>query len=311
MPTSPDSVEAMERTAFCTGGLRGWVTGGGPCVLLLHGGPGLSGDYLSELADELGDGYRVAAFQQRGVAPSTFDGPFDLPTAVADVVRVLDALEWQRAWLVGHSWGGHLLVHVLASASERVLGALAVDPVGATGDGGMERFVRNLLDRTSERDRRRVAELEERAMRGEGTSEEALESLRLLWPAHFASPEHVMPFPPWLRVSVEANASLAAATVESLPVLERSLPKITVPFGVVSGAASPMPAPDGTVAAIPGAWLEVVDGAGHFVWFERPGSVRSRLQRLTGAPAPLTPASHFAAAVAVPCSGREQHRGNH
>jgi pimeloyl-ACP methyl ester carboxylesterase len=170
----------------------------------------------------------------------------------------------------------------VASAPDRVLGALAVDPIGATGDGGMERFGQNLLDRMPEEDRQRVAELEARAARGEATPEEALESLRLLWPAHFGSPEHVMPFPPWLRISLQANASLAAATVESLPALERVLPDIRVPFGVVPGAASPMPAPHGTVAAIPGAWLEVVEGAGHFVWFERPGSVRAGLRRLTG-----------------------------
>ena len=47
-----------------------------------------------------------------------------------------------------------------------------------------------------------------------------------------------------------------------------------------------MPAPHETVAAISGAWLEVVTGAGRFVWFERPGSVRAGLQRLTGAAIP-------------------------
>jgi pimeloyl-ACP methyl ester carboxylesterase len=38
-----------------------------------------------------------------------------------------------------------------------------------------------------------------------------------------------------------------------------------------------------TVESIPGAWLEVVDEAGHFPWFERPGSVRAALERLTAA----------------------------
>jgi pimeloyl-ACP methyl ester carboxylesterase len=272
----------MERTTFRSGGLEGWVAGEGLPVLLLHGGPGLSYEYLDGLAAELAGGYRVAAFQQRGVAPSTLDGPFDIPTAVADVMRVLDALAWERAWVVGHSWGGHLLTHVLASAPERVLGGLAVDPFGATGDGGTERFEQALVARTPEADRQRAAELDEHAMRGEATAEEMLESLRLVWRAYFASPERVIPFPADLRVSVQAYGALLAAAIEALPALERSLPAIDVPFGVVSGAASPMPAPEATVAAIQGAWLEVVAGAGHFVWFEQPGSVRAGLQRLTG-----------------------------
>jgi hypothetical protein len=31
---------------------------------------------------------------------------------------------------------------------------------------------------------------------------------------------------------------------------------------------------------IPGAWIEVVEGAGHFIWVERPGAVRAALRRL-------------------------------
>ena len=72
----------MTREPFRAGALGGWVEGDGPPVLLLHGGPGLSFDYLDWLADEIGPGYRVAAFQQRGLEPSTVDGPFDMPTRV-------------------------------------------------------------------------------------------------------------------------------------------------------------------------------------------------------------------------------------
>jgi proline iminopeptidase len=39
-----------------------------------------------------------------------------------------------------------------------------------------------------------------------------------------------------------------------------------------------------TVRSIRGAWLEVIDDAGHFPWFERPGCVRAALQRLTATP---------------------------
>jgi hypothetical protein len=41
-----------------TGGrLGGWVVGEGVPVLLLHGGPGLSFEYLDELGSELGNGF--------------------------------------------------------------------------------------------------------------------------------------------------------------------------------------------------------------------------------------------------------------
>jgi pimeloyl-ACP methyl ester carboxylesterase len=44
-----------------------------------------------------------------------------------------------------------------------------------------------------------------------------------------------------------------------------------------------MPLEASTDAAdrIPGAWVDVVDGAGHFIWVEAPGAVRDSLRRLT------------------------------
>src|SRR5919199_2465802 len=94
------------------GELAGHRIGHGPRVLLLHGGPGLSGDYLEGLVDELAGRFEVAVFQQRGLAPSTEDGPFTVSRAIDDVAAVLHGLGWARALLLGHSWGGHLALHV-------------------------------------------------------------------------------------------------------------------------------------------------------------------------------------------------------
>jgi pimeloyl-ACP methyl ester carboxylesterase len=40
----------------------------GARVLLLHGGPGTSFNYLDGLAEEIGNDFRVAGYQQRGIA---------------------------------------------------------------------------------------------------------------------------------------------------------------------------------------------------------------------------------------------------
>jgi pimeloyl-ACP methyl ester carboxylesterase len=131
-----------QRESFTTadGAIGGWVTGEGTPVLLAHGGPGLDFDYLGALADELGHGFRVAAFQQRGLAPSSSEGPFTMTQALADVTAVLAALDWSEAVLVGHSWGGHLALRFAAAHPERLLGVLAVDPLGIAGDGGEAAF---------------------------------------------------------------------------------------------------------------------------------------------------------------------------
>jgi pimeloyl-ACP methyl ester carboxylesterase len=272
-------------TAVGPGGeLVGWVEGDGPPVLLLHGGPGLSYGYLDPLAAELGDGYRRAGYQQRGLAPSTTEGPFTVVQAVADVGAFLDALGWARAFVVGHSWGGHLLLHLAVSTPQRLRGGLVVDPLGGVGDGGMAVFEREMAARIPEESRRRAVELDERALRGEGTPQDMIDSLRLFWPAYFASPAEAPPMPD-IRTSIEAYSGLVESLTGELPRLTGALPGVTVPLGFVAGAGSPMPvaeAAGATSAVIPGAWLDVIEGGGHFPWYEEPGRVRAALDRLVG-----------------------------
>lgn len=277
----PDMTRREFRAAVAGGELVGWVQGSGRRVLLLHGGPGLSFDYLEPLAAELADGYEVASYQQRGVAPSTANEPYDVATAVADVASVLDALGWDRATLLGHSWGGHLAFYVAAELPARLDGVLIVDPLGAVGDGGEKEFEAAILARTPEDIRARVEELDEQALRGEGTTDQLEEQLRLVWPAYFPSWDRAAPMPN-ITGSVEAYARTFESIHARLPELERLLATISVPVGLVAGAGSPMPVTACTDSAgrIPGAWVEVVEDAGHFPWYDVPGSVRSALDRL-------------------------------
>jgi pimeloyl-ACP methyl ester carboxylesterase len=263
--------------------IAGRRAGSGPPVLLLHGGPGLGLDYLRELADELAEENDVAWYQQRGLEPSAPEGPYTVAIDVGDACRVLDALGWQRAYVVGHSWGGHLALHVAEAMPERLLGVLAVDPLGPVGDGRWPEFDEEMFRRTPEHLRARARELDELAMAGKVDEELALEGLRLVWPAYFADPDRAPPMPE-LRYASERSAEMVPSIQAELPALEAGLPRIRVPVGFVHGSRSPMPLAASTDGAerIPGAWVEVVEGAGHFVWVEAPGVVRTVLRRLTG-----------------------------
>jgi pimeloyl-ACP methyl ester carboxylesterase len=275
-----------EREAFtveATGGtLGGWVVGDGAPVLLVHGGPGLSYEYLDGLADELGTRVRIAAFQQRGLAPSTLAGPFTISQAIDDVIAVLDGLGWPQAVLVGHSWGGHLVLRTAAAHPDRLLAVLSVDPIGVVGDGGTAAFEAEMVARTPKEGRARAQQLDERAMSGEGTADDGLEGLAIMWPAYFADPENVPPLPP-IRLSVEAYSGLNDEMTEGLEEIAAALATGSVPYGVVAGAGSPIPwgqAARTTAELSPRAFLTVVPAAGHFPWLEVPGSVRTALQRL-------------------------------
>ena len=275
----------MERIPFTvdtkTGALAGWAAGTGPRVLAIHGGPGLNYDYLDAAVEELALRYEVATFQQRGLAPSTEDGDFTIAEAVADIAAVLDALGWDRAAVMGHSWGGHLVLHAALGLSDRLTGVLSVDPLGAVGDGGGAAFGAELRARVPEQHRERLRQLDEKSEAGAASEEEEHEGFSLIWPSYFAEPATAPPLP-HVEFSDAASEGLWSDLQARLPGLEASLASIAVPCGVLMGGRSPMPTSAGTdsAARIPGAWTHVEPHAGHFVWHEAPGCLLTAMDRL-------------------------------
>jgi pimeloyl-ACP methyl ester carboxylesterase len=276
---------SREFTASVPGGvITASRSGSGAPALILHGGPGLS-DYTASLADELDDAFGVIRYQQRGLAPSTTSGPFDVDRHVADAIAVLGAAGADRAYVIGHSWGGHLAMHLAARHQDRLLGLVAVDPLGAVPDGGASDLGRILGERIAPEQAARAAELDERAMAGEGTVEDALEGLAIVWPGYFSSPLKAPPMPP-LGLSLDCYAGAFGSINWHFEqhTLERGLPSVTIPTVFVLGAASPIPPRHGVASAalIPGARYVIEDDCGHFIWLERPGSVRRALQGISG-----------------------------
>jgi pimeloyl-ACP methyl ester carboxylesterase len=264
------------------GTLDGWIAGSGQPVLLLHGGPGLSYSYMDDLGAELTAEFRVASYQQRGLEPSTLQGPFTIAQSIDDAIAVLDGLGWSQALIVGHSWGGHLALRLAATHPERLLAALAVEPMGVVGDGGQAAFEAELLARTPMEGRSRLQELEEREMAGNGTDADFLESMEILWPAYFADPENVPPIPP-MEASSEVFSGIAPEMPVGLESIAAELSKGEVVYAALAGAGSPIPwgqASRATVELSPRASLTVLGAAGHFPWIDSPGCVGGVLRRL-------------------------------
>lgn len=272
------------RAAVPEGTISGSLAGDGPPALVLHGGPGLS-DYTASLAAELDDAFTVIRYTQRGLAPSTTAGPFTVSRHVADAIAVLDAAGADRAYVIGHSWGGHLAMHLAVRHPGRLLGMVVVDPLGAVPDGGLSDMGQSLTERMRPEAMARAQELEERGADGQGTVEDALEGLALVWPGYFASVDAAPPMPP-MGLSPECYGETFASIQEHFEqhTLERSLPELTVPAVFVLGASSPIPTRHGVASAnlIPGAKCYIEEDCGHFPWLERPGVVRKALDAISG-----------------------------
>ena len=118
----------------------GPVSGRG--VLLLHGFPEDSGQWLGQLPALAAAGFRAVAFDQRGyssgVRPVEVDayGPEDL---IGDVLAVADALGWSRFDLVGHDWGSAVGWMTAAAFPERLRTLTAISTPHGAALGGARR----------------------------------------------------------------------------------------------------------------------------------------------------------------------------
>jgi pimeloyl-ACP methyl ester carboxylesterase len=266
------------------GEIAGVLGGDGPPALLLHGGPGLS-DYLASLADELDGLFTVARYQQRGLPPSVEEGDRSVDGHVADAVAVLDGLGWDRAWIIGHSWGGHLAMHLGVAHPERCLGLVSIDALGALPDGGAQAMGENLTRDLPSAQRARLDELNAREGAGDFTEADALESLGIAWPHYFADPESAPPMPS-LRMDLEGGGATWASIHEHYEAgtLERGLARLRMPALFIHGTRSPIPPSETerSAALVPGSVRVLVDRVGHWPWLERPESVRRTLEELLG-----------------------------
>ena len=180
--------------------------GSGPGAIFLHGGPGVGAEMLIGLVEELDGLVNGVLPQQRGLYPSTLEGPRDVETHVADEIALLDQLGWERAWLIGHSWGGHLAMHIAVAHPERVTGLILIETLGALPDGGSSGLVENMVGRLTADERAELDALIARQAEGDDDPTLMARILMTLWPSYSYVHGNVLP-PTSLRLEIRSRAS--------------------------------------------------------------------------------------------------------
>jgi proline iminopeptidase len=171
-------------------------------------------------------------------------------------------------------------MHLLVAHPERLLGVVAVDPLGAFQEALAEQDAkrRRLL---SPEQRSRLDTIEARRRAGEVTEAELVERFALAWPTYFADPSKTTPPPARIgvRASIEVNRSLAEHFQRQT--LMESLTAATLPTLFVHGELSVISVQSAAATAglIPGAEVAIVPGSGHLPWVEQPGSVPDAIER--------------------------------
>ena len=122
--------------AFETGGGTIWyeVRGSGPGIplVVVNGGPGFDHTYLhcSDCWDRLARGRKVVFYDQRGNGRSgelKADQSCTLADQIADLEALRARLGFEKMELLGHSWGGYLVMAYAARYPGRIAHLLIVD----------------------------------------------------------------------------------------------------------------------------------------------------------------------------------------
>jgi proline iminopeptidase len=209
---------------------RLWVSdeGTGPPVVLCNCGPGC-GDYLEPVASMIADLARVIRFEPRGCGRSDPDGPYDLATSLADLDAIQKSFGFER-WIVGgHSAGALLALAYCLEYPERVAGVLYLSGTGVQNDRQWHAAYHE------GKDAGREPTIDER-------------------------------FPPNMEVNQTGNESARGWCRD--PRLLRRIAEIDVPFLAIQGSDDIRPnwPVEQLAHLIPGARIEIIEGAGHYLW---------------------------------------------
>lgn len=220
---------------------------------------------------------RCIVFAARGYPPSDIPKrpeAYSQEIARADVVSVMDALEVDKAHIVGHSMGGYTALHVAIRNSERCLSVTAI------GCGWGSKPEERLL----------CAEIAE-MFKNEPTERAAAEYARFEMRKTFEAkdPRGFAEFEKQLAEHSGIGSALTMLNVQqkrpTLWDLETELSQLDVPLLVIVGDED-HPCLDGSLflkRTVPTAALVVIPRSSHTVTLEEPSSVNEALAELFGA----------------------------
>jgi proline iminopeptidase len=133
---APAGIPTEQGSTFEANGVKIWYEvrgdGAGTPLVVANGGPGFDHSYLhcSSAWDRLAKGRKVVFYDQRGNGRSSAlkDGaPCGLVEQIADLDALREHLGFARIDVLGHSWGGYLVMAYAARHPERIAHLVIVD----------------------------------------------------------------------------------------------------------------------------------------------------------------------------------------
>ena len=262
------------------------VMGKGDPLIVIHGGPGLSQEYLLPQLQKLSEHHLVIFYDQRGSGESlgTIDPEFiQMSTFVEDIEALRKEFKLKKVSILGHSFGGFLAMHYAIAHPESVNKLILVNSTPASSDDFavfLKEWFRRMGPLTAE-----IKQIQDSEAFKEGDSATVANYYRLMFRTYCFDSQKAEELN--LKMSRKANVdgpktyALLRENFLSKPYdLKNDLQKLKCKTLIIHGDNDPIPlnTAKNTHKMIPNSKLVVLKDCGHFSYVEKPQEFFEHLQ---------------------------------
>ena len=274
------------------GRLYSLTMGKGRPLIVIHGGPGLTKDYLLPQMARLARHNEVVFYDQRGGGKSTGDFTKENMTVevfVEDVESLRKSLGYGKISLLGHSWGGLLAMHYAISHPEIIDRLVLMNPM----PGSSEEYASYSSDWLPQDDpaRDELDRVEKSEEFAKGDPATFAYYYRIIFSRYCHDPSKADE----LNLNMTQKAALNGAKVRDMvgqnlfskPYdLHGRLKDLRVPALIIQGDSDIIPVTAGKHlhASIPGSRYVLIENCGHFPYIENPEALFSCLNDFLSKP---------------------------
>ena len=261
----------------------------GEPVVLIHGGPGFTSDYLADDLAPMAHNHALFVYDQRGIGKSTLVSDSTALAAqryVEDLEAIRKHLRLEQLTLLGHSWGAAPAALYAMQYPQRVRRMILVGTIPFRGAELTTAFQKLDAGRDSVT-RRRMTELS-RIRQSNPSDLTACHEYYQLWFTPFFAARHA---PSSMKgdvcagspASLRNKSHVGRFTFPSLGDWDwtTSLRNVTAPTLIIHGELDPLPIASARkwAAALPNARLLELKGIGHFPYVEAPNAFFAAVDR--------------------------------
>lgn len=265
-------IDSKEAKIFCR------TLGKGKPLLVIHGGPGLTQDYLLPQMDQLARDHFVIFYDQRGCGKSTGEineKSINIETFVNDIEAIRQAFKFDKISILGHSWGGFLAMSYAIAHPEHVDKLILANSMPASAEGLIS-FINEWVQRTSPYSKE-IEEIRNTNEFSEGNSELFERYDHIIFKTYCYLPENANQ----LNLKMTAQASVNRSKVYEMfrqnvfdkPFnLHAQLKNLTIPTLVIHGDFDPIPSftAQNIHESLQNSKYVLMKDCGHFPYVEKP-----------------------------------------